>query len=531
MCENHATLTSSMYDESGDEYEAFRDGVKARFNEMVGDGIPLFTTAIEDLFSVFLDNLPTEARQHYTCHACRHFFNRYGSLVTVNEDGTLDSVLWDDESAPEFFKTAAKAIRKAVLKAKINSVFKTDLKVLGMPVTGVWTHFSVPVPEKMRHRSRVLSASQVMAEKLEDRKMLFNALMDYSLTTIEQALLILKSELLYRGEKTLGIAEWLRDIKIKFENKRNKDNFIWQAVATAPAGFCHIRSSMIGTLLDDIESGMEFETIKRRFEEKMNPLHYQRPQAAPTAGNIAQAEKLVEKLGIQNSLKRRFARVDEIEAIWRPKQEQEQPASGVFGHLVSKDKQPSSRMELPSVTMTWRKFSETVLPSAEKIEFMVPSFGPFSAILTAVDMDAPPILQWDREDKRNPFSWYVYNNGSMAQTWGLTNGYRPVTAVTYQPSMWYDENTHQGKAVYFIIDGAKDSNYKGAGNALFPEILKSELREIRPTIEAYSRGETILGHEEASACGIRLQYGATWNAVVRVTTKDGVFTYKLDRWD
>lgn len=34
----------------------------------------------------------------------------------------------------------------------------------------------------------------------------------------------------------------------------------------------------------------------------MNPLQYQRPQAAPSAGNVAQAERIVEKLGIANSL-------------------------------------------------------------------------------------------------------------------------------------------------------------------------------------------------------------------------------------
>lgn len=529
MCET--AIGIAEYDESNDGYEKFRDLVKVQFSNLVGDGIPLFTTGVEDLFSIFLDNLPEQARQHYTCHACRHFFNRYGDLLTISDDGTAQSVLWDEDLTPSFFKPAVKALRKTILKSKINGVFKTDLKVLGMPVTGAWTHFSVLVPEKMRHRSRVQSASQLMAEKLEDRKMLFNALTDYSLTTIEQAVSVLKSETLYRGEKTLGIAEWFRDVKIKFENKRNKDNFIWQAVATAPAGFCHIRSSMIGTLLDDIESGMEFAAVKRRWDEKMSPLQYQRPQAAPSAGNIEQAEKLVEKLGIQNSLKRRFARLDEIETIWRPKEKPEQTQSGVFGHLVTKDKQPPARMELPSVTMTWQKFHDTVLPHAEKIEFMVPSIGPFSAIVTAVDMDAPPIIQWDREDRRNPFSWYLYSNGSPALTWGLTNGYRPVTAVTYQPSMWYEENAHQGKAVFFLIDGAKDSGHKGAGNALFPEILKSELREIRSTIEAYSRKETLEGYEESSACGIRLPHGTTWNSVVRVTTKDGVFTYKLDRWD
>lgn len=85
--------------------------------------------------------------------------------------------------------------------------------------------------------------------------------------------------------------------------------------------------------------------------------------------------------------------------------------------------------------------------------------------------------------------------------------------------MWYDENAHQGKAVFLILDGAKDNRFNSAGNALFPEILKSELREIRSTLESYSKGAAIEEYDEASACGVRLQYGGTWNAMVRVTTK------------
>jgi hypothetical protein len=97
--------------------------------------------------------------------------------------------------------------------------------------------------------------------------------------------------------------------------------------------------------------------------------------------------------------------------------------------------------------------------------------------------------------------------------------------------MWQDGFDHQGKSVFLILDGAKDDRKYNSGNALFPETLKAELREIRSTIEAYSQSAEIFGYEEASACGIRLQYGSDWNATVRVTTDMGVATYNLDRWD
>lgn len=241
----------------------------------------------------------------------------------------------------------------------------------------------------------------------------------------------------------------------------------------------------------------------------------------------------MEKLGIRKSLIRRFATLEELNKIWTPKEKKESIKNkGIFSHLITKDKKVQQKMDIPTITMTWRKFSETILPFAEDIEYFVKEGKHnFSAILTAAHEDAPPILQWDSEEKRNPFSWYVYTGGSDNSRWEIPIGYCKVTGICLQPSMWHDDNPHQGKSVFFILEGAKDKGYKNAGNGLFPEMLKSELREIRSTIEAYSKDADIEGYHEASACGIKLEYRANWDAVIRVTTNAGIATYKLDRWE
>jgi hypothetical protein len=356
---------------------------------------------------------------------------------------------------------------------------------------------------------------------------------------VKQALNLLETDSLYRSEKCLGVARWFYDLHIKrssAENSRAKENMVWYAVATAPVGYCHIKSTMIGTLLDDIVAVLPFETISRKFAEKMHPLQYQRPQAAPPSGNITRAEDIVEKLGIRKSLDRRFARVEELEKIWTPKEKKEQASgSGVFSHLIPKDSKKADipDMNIPAITMTWRKFSETVLPKAESIEYYAPAHSEcYSAITTAADMEAPPILQWDKEDRRNPFSWYLYNGGSSYHDWNLHTGYCKVTGICLQPSMWYGgNNSHISEGVFLILEGAKDTRYKTAGNALFPETLKSELREIRSTIEAYSKDAVLGGYDDSSACGIRLGSKYPSDIMLRVTTSTGAATYKIDRWD
>jgi hypothetical protein len=537
---NVMSILNEKYDNSHDQYPEFEQVLKNNFNAALERGKQLFTTDSQGLYEAYLRNLPAEARQHYTCNACRHFIEKFGGLVVILDDGSIESAMWGENDVPDFFSKSVDAMRSIVLKSKVNGVFISGQQILGLPVTGEWSHYSVTLPADMIRRlngDRLKTADQIMAEKYEDFKMLKAAIIEYPLKIVNTALQLLQSEALYRSEKCLGVAQWFAELHVnlsKTKNKTKADNTIWKAVATAPVGFCHIRSSMIGTLLDDIAAGMSFDMVSRRFADKMHPLQYQRPQAAPSAGNIAQAEKIVEKLGIQYSLVRRFARVEEIEKIWMPKKYMEQPqANGVFSHLKPKDAPKElPEMELPTTIMTWVKFLEKVLPTAESIEYLVKSRSDnYAAILTAAYDDAPPIIQWDNEEKRNPFSWYLYHGGSYCSRWQLKPGYCNVTAIALQPSMWYEENEHHSKSVFFILEEAKDSGYKGAGNALFPNILKSELREIRSTIESYSKSAEIEGYEDASACGIRLQYGNDWDATFRVKTTTGIATYKLDRWD
>jgi hypothetical protein len=270
MCENCTANESEKRDDrSNDQYTEFLESIKNRFNIVVGNGIPLFTTNAESLFEVFLSNLLDDARQHYTCNACRHFVNRYGGLITITPDGETQSVLWDE--VPTFFTKSVNTVKQVVLKSKVTGIFAADKVTLGQPVTGEWFHMHAVLPRAMVNNNRLKNADRLMAEKRENHRILIAGLTEYPVEAIDQVLAILQSETLYRGDRFLGIAQWLKELHIKrAEAKNNKirDNITWLAAATASEGFCHIKSSMIGTLLDDIVAGLPFDSIKRRFAEK-----------------------------------------------------------------------------------------------------------------------------------------------------------------------------------------------------------------------------------------------------------------------
>ena len=524
---NTASTTSDIT-----SFDHFASAVQDHFSRMVDDhGSQLLTVSTEGLFDLYLSGFPEPMRQEHNCACCRRFITRFGGLVRVDDQGERTSVMWPSDHDGEY-GPSARLMSAQVKQANIKGVFMTNATDLGIATKGGWSHFSVPVPDAARKPVSNERLHAALSLKLQDMGTLQRGLADFDAATINAALGLLRSESLYRSEKVLGPCEWLHQVRSAYDSTRGpaREALLWRAVASAPPGFCTPRSSMIGTLLEDIASGMAFDDVKARFAAKMNPLQYQRPQVPATAGNIAQGEKIIAELGLEPSLHRRFARLDEIQTIWMPIDKPAAAGQGVFGHLVPKSKPTPPALAGDAGAITWEKFQRTVLPTAERIEFLLEKRMHWCALLTAVNGDAPPILQWDLPDARNPVSWYVYYGGSPSSQWGMPSGqYRKVTGIALQPSMWNGGYEHQGKSVLFVIDGALDE--KDEGMSLFPEFMRGELQPIRATIEAYSKAGSIQGRKDASACGIRISNHQGQSNRVRVTSATSVMEYLIDRWD
>jgi hypothetical protein len=516
------------------DYELLMQRLQERLDRVaVHDKLRFFTTDAAGLFDAFLTGLPAgKTRQHYTCHSCRHFFEQFGGIASVDDNGNRETGLWDFV-VPKTFTASVDAVRKLVSRAKITGVFLSGKATLGTPKTGIWSHIhAVLPPSRAIVSERKDTAGQQMAAKREEHGMLCHAISDYKRDVVEKAVALLETDALYRSEKCLGVAKWFLNLHLAIENadRALRGNIIWHAVATAPVGWCHVRSSMIGTLLDDMAEGMDFATVSKRFAEKMHPLQYQRPTAPPSLGNIEAAEKLIAKMGLAPALARRFATLDDIKAIWTPPKllGKEGKAGGVFDHL--KNQERGAALEVPAKRITWEKFRAEVLPTAERIDYLVPAHGPFITLVTATNPDAPPILQWDHEGNRNQVSWYVQPGGSTASRYSLSAGSMvKVTAVTLMPPQWDKTRTYANfeKGAIFILEGAKDAHNRCLG--LFPECLKSELHEVRATIEAHSNSGTLTGEENASACGVDLR-AFTQAFRVKAAGSAVLVNYLIDRW-
>jgi hypothetical protein len=383
------------------DYEAFRSRVERTFADSALHGA-LFCTGAEGLYETYLEALPGE-RQTHTCHCCKRFFEQYGGLAVVMPGGVLQSALWQPDrlglAVPAFYGRTQKMLAKRVAGASITGVFLSKEEVLGSPQTGSWTHYWARNPEPFKHR--VSTPFQRAAEVRENYLNVVTALQEFTLEMLEGTLGLFETESLARSEKFVGPVRWLHDLqaaRMSEANASRRDNLTWAAVASAPNGYCHPRSSVIGPLISEVAEGTPFAVIKRKFGAMLDPLQYQRPQAAPSAGTIANAEKIFEKMGLEPALHRRFARLDELRGIkWTPRHRKggsAAPGGGVFSHIQPKAlaEEPVT-LTVPAQTMTWVKFRDTVLGGAERIAMLVPRVGSFIALTTALHDEAPPILK------------------------------------------------------------------------------------------------------------------------------------------
>lgn len=542
----HERLERAKRDEADEGYSAFERLIAERI--AAAKGVPLFTTKAEPdaLWLMYLSWLPAGRRQHYRCHCCRRFFEKYAGLVCVDDMGRQTAAIWRPvlfaDDSPRFFHDALVQLTSVVETAAVTGVFLSSDEVWGEPVSKAgWTHLSGRNPNV--YRPKLATAEQKMAVLKEDYGILCHSLADYPAAVAEQAVRVLQSDALTRSEKAVGVAEWFLKLHQQIDGVkgRRRDNLIWLAVATAPAGYAHVRSTVISTLLDDLKAGLAFETVRRKWTEKLNPLQYQRPTAAPKAGQIDQAEKLVAELGLAPAFRRRFATLDDVQVkVWEPHPDEPKAAAGgVFAHLRTPPSSPLRAVELPETAITWTKFERTVLPDAVKVEVQTPYGvgGPFYGLLTAADPLAPPLFQWDTAFdgyRRNPVSWYFSRPLPTPRDVRLPAGqYVDASAVFYPPHQWWHPEmfTHFDKMVFFSLVGCGPP--KASSLCLFPECLRGELHGIRAVIESHSNRGNIEGWltDHGDAHGLAFQASNATPLVVRVTTRGGPAVYKIDRWD
>ena len=542
--ENNKIVSKSAF-MCDEEWDKIRDAVKNRLESVTFYGTKniefLYYVNIrstEKLHRLFLDNIPSSVRQYYNCNTCLGFINRFGNIVYLNDDGSLHSLLWDiPEESMGIFKDSILAMKNAVENGNISRVFSFNPKsnfmkrengyiVLGIGETGEWTHFyggigpNISVPENIREDE--------FRDKINVSHETLNA---WKSSTIMTVIGICEGNGVRNSIKVKDQCESLLKIQKAYQTTTSRNariDIMWKHHEL----LYHMKGSSIGSLLTDIENGVEIEYATDRYNEKVDPLFYKRSQSLPSNANIKEAEKIIAELGAENSLKRRFALLSDIpKFLWKPsdKKSEDKPSyrEGIFSKVKSKTDVMNEFTPVVNDggTISIHTFITKTIKDVNKIEIFAPMHGNYCAHVTAVDMDAPCIIKYDSPDKRNPITQYVYNGGSDCYGWNVSGrAYTECVGIANYPKDMYKDGISDD-AITFYLKDAYDLNNNSL--ALFPDDLIDELYPVRKVIEAYSGSESLELPEGQKACGLSVVMGSQQIITAKVYTEYATTVYDV----
>lgn len=319
------TLMAISTGTTPDDFPIFRQQVAETIARNFAMRLPIFRVDAPGQFERFLSWFPEPNRQHYRCHACRTFFDQAAQLVLCDRDGRITPLCWNASTRRDGFFDIIHDLEVFVSHCQIlrpyhNAGYRKFLGVAQTPPDRngyIWEHLYGVIPAF--HSSFPSKSSQADFALLVETINRPGQSFDQKLRVAQQAIGLLESGAFPRAYLVLPMARWWHSLLQHWMilPHRQRINALWHATVTAPAGYCHIKNTVLGTLLDDLSVGMDAWSARHRYSNKINPQQYQRPTAEPTGGQIDVAEKRIEELGIARSLERRFARFDEVPCLWR----------------------------------------------------------------------------------------------------------------------------------------------------------------------------------------------------------------------
>lgn len=394
------------------DFIKFRKAVQKQFDKMAKEGTLYMSSVSKDeVWDTYLSSFPEgtnpifRERTDHDCQCCKQFI-RYVGRVLGKVDGKLTSV-WDIK-VDNFYQDVADALKGVNLSSGISGVFLHNEREIGRLQTVeanengeiLWDHFYQVVPDSVYRKQ---GSGKEKGEAMTHRKVLERSLTeinDYAIETVEE---LIDQNSLYRGQEHKATVTTLKRLKRELSQSDDKDLYLWDK-AVELKGVSAFRNTVIGTLLVDLSQGEDLEVAVKKFEDKVAPHNYKRSKALVTPRMKEQAKKKAKELGIEPSLVRRHATVEDISVnnvLFADKSVTPFMEDSVFDTIkpdTKKGKQDFSKVKEISID----KFVKDVLPSADKVELYLENHMEKNLVtlLAPENPCAPNIFKWG-----NNFSW------------------------------------------------------------------------------------------------------------------------------
>lgn len=400
-----------------------RNRMLEHFNEMQEGELFEVQFDKDKLWELYLESFPSNKnkifreRREHDCSCCRHFVKQMGGVVTIRDNKIVS--LWDfDAFDDDTYGPSLKAMSDYIHSCKIENPFYSKERRIGTlnnkelsdDIVITWDHFYADIPSEY-----VVSGYSKETEqaKIRDTKNVFKRSLDeFSLESVDIVLELISQGSLYRGEEHKAILEKFRRYLVEYSNlpENEKDLYAWENAKTAGMSVGRIRNHAIGTLLIDISNDVDLDTAVRKYEAIVAPINYKRPKAIFTKRMVEDAKKTISEMGYTDSLKRRYATLDDITVnnILFSNRDASKRIIGtdVFDDLASEvSVNPKKFDKVEEINI--QTFIDSVLPTAKEIEVLFENrlASNMMSLIAPEDKDSKTMFKWD-----NNFCWAYTGN-------------------------------------------------------------------------------------------------------------------------
>jgi hypothetical protein len=410
-----------------DKLPAFARVVAAQFQDILKSNSAFVADIDADAFwELYLASFPEgtnplfKKRTEHDCSTCKQFVRHAGRTISI-KDGKVSTV-WDVASQAHgpYFEVAAKLAEK-LRQVGVRDIFRVGksesqfgaIKTHSLDENKnavTWNHLHTgPIPRSFQADS----PDAVRGDYRTTVQVFERGLAELQPEAIDTVLELIQSNGLYRGAEHKGLVQEFQKRQRAYRafgtRTLDRQRFVWEnADNVAVARF---RSTVIGTLVQDLSEGKGLEHSVQSFETKVAPQNYKRTTSLVTESMAKAAMKTIEELGLEPALERRYAVIGDVsvnDVLWADGTTKPLMKGGVADLLAQHvaSTRPDAKGDERAEEIFLEDFMK-MLPEVQSMEvfFAGRHTGNLMALTAPVHPEPKQLFKWN-----NDFAWSYGGN-------------------------------------------------------------------------------------------------------------------------
>lgn len=436
------------------EFKKFNHQIHHQFDGMCKTGM-LFRADVSgnELWELYLSSFKDEQifrdpeSSVHNCNCCKNFIRRYGNIVSINDEGSIESIFSNISNAGEY-QEPAKNLNDLIKSKQITGVFIESYKDLNESLNyesckknqkkyklgvqanfkkytqdevdkfGVvstekvyeFNHFCVDLPKQFVNFS-INSIDQINAKHADKYYVFKRAMEEIHMDTLSLVKDLIVQGSLLDGSSHLHAIQHIFDCKKVYSSSSlDLDLYCWKTTYNMDERVAKFKNTLIGVLCTELSEGIELNKACLNWNKRVDPTNYHKATAPITKRQIDEARKFVEENGYAESFDRRLATIHDIKAseIMHINNCEDKTASVSIFDNVKATSTRHKRSEFDGIEeVSIDKFMKDVLPSCSSIDAYIRNSheGNLVAITTTSNGSSKPIFKWG-----NNYSWTFSGN-------------------------------------------------------------------------------------------------------------------------